>query len=125
MQSLVIQSIPSMCLFLLKSHNNTHQILAIHEKNSTLCPIGGTGLSVVCAAKMDDLRQGIFEQPGVNVTVFADIYSGGHQTGVTIIQHGKRVAANGDIRLEISPGQWSPMPKGGSQTIDKERLLVS
>ncbi len=55
-------------------------------------------------------EQGYLEAPGLNVTVFADIYPDGHQTGVTVIQHGERVAANGDLRLEPSPGQWSPMP---------------
>ena len=42
-----------------------------------------------------------FAMPGLNVTVFSDIYPDGHQTGVTIIQHGNRVAANGDLRLEV------------------------
>lgn len=70
-------------------------------------------------------EKGYFEQAGLNVTVFADIYPDGHQTGVTIIQHGQRVAANGDIRLEVSPGQWSPMPKSGAIKIDKEKLYVS
>jgi endoglucanase len=42
-----------------------------------------------------------FAMPGLNVTVFSDIYPDGHQTGVTIIQHGSRVAANGDLRLEV------------------------
>lgn len=57
---------------------------------------------------------GYFEKPGLNVTVFSDIYPDGHQTGVSVIQHGVRVAANGDLRLEASPGQWSPVPKGMS-----------
>jgi len=52
------------------------------------------------------------------VTVFADIYPDGHQTGVTVIQHGVRVAANGDLRLETSPGQWSPVPAGGEHSVD-------
>lgn len=64
-------------------------------------------------------EQGYFEAPGLNVTVFADIYPDGHQTGVTVIQHGERVAANGDLRLEPSPGQWSPVPAGdGKATHD-------
>ncbi|KAF1685557.1 glycoside hydrolase [Pseudoxanthomonas broegbernensis] len=64
-------------------------------------------------------EQGYFEAPGLNVTVFADIYPDGHQTGVTVIQHGERVAANGDLRLEPSPGQWSPMPAGdGTAVVD-------
>ncbi|MBL3658169.1 glycoside hydrolase family 9 protein [Fulvivirga sediminis] len=69
--------------------------------------------------------QNYFDMPGLNVTVFSDIYPDGHQTGVTIIQHGIRVAANGDVRLEISPGQWSPMPKGGKLNVDRENQILS
>jgi hypothetical protein len=67
------------------------------------------------ALKLND--KGYFEAPGLNVTVFADIYPDGHQTGITVIQHGERVAANGDLRLEPSPGQWSPMPAGDGQPV--------
>jgi endoglucanase len=66
-----------------------------------------------------------FAMPGLNVTVFSDIYPDGHQTGVTIIQHGSRVAANGDLRLEVSPGQWSPVPAGGAQVVDKEQRRIT
>lgn len=70
-------------------------------------------------------EKGYFEMPGLNVTVFADIYPEGHQTGVTIIQHGQRVAANGDIRLEVSSGQWSPIPAAGKEIIDTDNEKVS
>jgi len=74
--------------------------------------------------KLND--KGYFEAPGLNVTVFADIYPDGHQTGVTVIQHGVRVAANGDLRLEPSPGQWSPMPAGdGAPVVDAATNSVS
>ncbi|UZK68948.1 glycoside hydrolase family 9 protein [Sphingomonas sp. S1-29] len=63
-------------------------------------------------------ERGYLTRPGLDVIVFDDIYPDGHQTGVTVIQHGLRVAANGDIRLEAEPGQWSPMPKGGERKID-------
>ncbi len=69
--------------------------------------------------------KGYFEMPGLNVMVFSDIYPEGHQTGVTIIQHGIRVAANGDVRLEPSPGQWSPVPKAGKLTVDKEHQKIT
>jgi endoglucanase len=69
--------------------------------------------------------KGYFAMPGLNVTSFADIYPDGHQTGVTIIQHGTRVAANGDLRLEISPGQWSPVPVGGKQDIDAKHGRIT
>ncbi|SHK75511.1 N-terminal ig-like domain of cellulase [Reichenbachiella agariperforans] len=70
-------------------------------------------------------EQGYFEKPGLNITVFSDIYPDGHQTGVTIIQHGNRVAANGDLRLEASPGQWSPVPKGGHIKIDEDNQRIT
>jgi hypothetical protein len=74
--------------------------------------------------KLND--KGYFEAPGLNVTVFADIYPDGHQTGVTVIQHGTRVAANGDLRLEPSPGQWSPMPAGdGKPVVDAATQSVT
>ena len=63
--------------------------------------------------------RGYLTQPGLDVIVFDDIYPDGHQTGVTVIQHGTRVAANGDLRLEPEPGQWSPMPvSAGKRVID-------
>ncbi|MEP1118175.1 glycoside hydrolase family 9 protein [Ekhidna sp.] len=86
-----------------------------------------TGLNWVIYAqdglKINELDY--FEMPGLNVTVFSDIYPDGHQTGVTIIQHGVRTAANGDLRLEASPGQWSPIPKGGNLSVDKIENTIS
>ncbi len=70
-------------------------------------------------------EKGYFEKPGLNVMVFSDYYPDGHQTGVTVIQHGLRVAANGDLRLETSPGQWSPVPKKGRTIIDKEKQKIT
>jgi len=63
--------------------------------------------------------RGYLTEPGLDVIVFDDIYPDGHQTGVTVIQHGSRVAANGDLRLEPEPGQWSPMPaSAGPRALD-------
>lgn len=45
---------------------------------------------------------GYFEMPGFDVMVFDDYYPSGHQSGVTIIQNGIRVAANGDIRFGVA-----------------------
>ena len=66
-----------------------------------------------------------FHKAGLDVTFFSDYYPEGHQSGVSIIQHGNRVAANGDLRLEPSPGQWSPVPKGGSRIVDKENQTIT
>ncbi|MEO6360225.1 MAG: glycoside hydrolase family 9 protein, partial [Sphingomicrobium sp.] len=68
--------------------------------------------------------KGYFATPGLNVMVFSDYYPEGHQTGVTIVQHGKRVA-NGDLRLEPSPGQWSPVPLVLKRTVDPATQTVS
>ncbi len=69
--------------------------------------------------------QEYFEIPGLNVMVFHDNYPEGHQGGVTIIQHGVRVATNGDLRLEAAPGQWQPVPKVGQRVVDTKNQTVS
>lgn len=57
---------------------------------------------------------------------FDDIYPEGHQGGVSIIMHGHRIATNGDIRLEHTPGQWQPVPKQRNRTVDeKNNEIVS
>ncbi len=66
-----------------------------------------------------------FARQGLNVMVFSDFYPDGHQTGVTVVQHGTRVAANGDLRLEASPGQWSPMPATGKRTVDRNTGTIT
>lgn len=58
-------------------------------------------------------KQGYFEMQGLNVLVFNNSYSEGHQGGIEIIQHGVRVATNGNLRLSQSPGQWQPVPQLG------------
>ncbi|MEX0601792.1 MAG: glycoside hydrolase, partial [Bacteroidota bacterium] len=73
------------------------------------------------AASPHSLRinaEGYYEAPGVNVMVFDDFYPEGHQGGVTIVQCGVRLAANGDLRLEPTPGQWSPVPAVGPRRVD-------
>jgi endoglucanase len=66
-----------------------------------------------------------FHRQGLDITFFSDYYPEGHQSGVTIIQHGVRVAANGDLRLEPSPGQWSPVPKWGARIVDLENQSIT
>ncbi|MDR2810558.1 MAG: glycoside hydrolase family 9 protein [Tannerellaceae bacterium] len=53
---------------------------------------------------------GYLQNKGVDVMAFDDIYPEGHQSGVSILMHGNRVATNGDIRFEPTPGQWQPVP---------------
>jgi endoglucanase len=89
-------------------------------------------LLLVLTANLACAQQGLiindqdyFEMPGLNVMVFSDFYPEGHQSGVTVIQHGTRVAANGDLRLEPSPGQWSPIPGKGKRTVSKETNTIT
>src|SRR5690349_21024149 len=65
------------------------------------------------------------EYQGVNVMLAWDFYPEGHQGGVGIIQNGMRVATNGDIRLQPTPGQWQPIPKVGKRIVDKTKQEIS
>jgi len=60
-----------------------------------------------------------FSMPGLDVMAFQDIYAEGHQGGLSIIQHGVRIASNGDLRLDVVPGQWQPTPKQDKRVVDK------
>ena len=64
-------------------------------------------------------NSGYFQNQGVDVMAFDDIYPEGHQSGVSIIMHGNRIATNGDIRFEQTPGQWQPVPKQGKRELDE------
>ena len=65
------------------------------------------------------------EYEGVNVMLAHDFYPEGHQGGVGVIQNGQRVATNGDIRLNPTPGQWQPIPKVGKRMVDKTTGAIS
>ena len=65
------------------------------------------------------------EYEGVNVMLAQDFYPEGHQGGVGVIQNGMRVATNGDLRLDATPGQWSPIPKVGEHNVDKKTQTIS
>jgi endoglucanase len=68
---------------------------------------------------------GYFKNIGVDVMAFDDIYPEGHQSGVSIIMHGNRVATNGDIRFEQTPGQWQPVPKQGERKLDEAANTIT
>jgi len=69
-------------------------------------------------------EQQYFEAPGLAATVFHDFYPEGKQGGLTLIQHGERVAACGDVRLEPTPGQWRPLPKVDERQVDGDGIRV-
>jgi endoglucanase len=90
---------------------------------------GGEGSKDAKAAKaatgMTLNKLEYLENQGVNVMLAHDFYPEGHQGGVGIIQQGQRLATNGDIRLEPTPGQWSPIPKVGQRVVDRKTQEVS
>ena len=68
---------------------------------------------------------GYFTNVGVDIMAFDDIYPEGHQSGVSLIMHGNRVATNGDIRFEPTPGQWQPVPKQGERKLNTEENTIT
>ena len=75
------------------------------------------------ALRLNDLEY--LEMPGLNVMLAHDYYPEGHQGGVGVIQNGQRVATNGDIRLDRTPGQWQPVPKVGKRVVDRATGEIS
>ncbi|MDR2920702.1 MAG: glycoside hydrolase family 9 protein [Tannerella sp.] len=68
---------------------------------------------------------GYFQNYGANVMVFSDVYPEGHQGGITFVMNSLRLAANGDIRFEVSPGQWQGLPKMRERIVDETGNQIS
>lgn len=118
-----------------------HQLLNL--KKRTILFIILTGILAFLHAdnelKLND--KDYFEMPGLNVLVFHNTFSEGHQGGLEIIQHENRVATNGEIRINATPGQWQPTAKlgeglqkkgvspqtlaVGSRKVDREKNKIS
>jgi endoglucanase len=78
-------------------------------------------LTIAASAQQNSFRLNdleYFENGGVNVMAFQDIYPESHQGGVAVIMHGMRIATNGDLRLDETPGQWQPIPKQKTRKAD-------
>jgi hypothetical protein len=88
-----------------------------------------TPMSGAAAAHPEDTlslnEQEYLEMTGLNVMLAHDYYPEGHQGGVGIIQNGQRVATNGDLRLEPTPGQWQATPVVGTRQIDRLAQQIS
>lgn len=68
---------------------------------------------------------GYYNAGGTDVIAFSDFYPEGHQGGVCVIMNGQRIATNGDMRLEATPGQWQPVPKQLSRRVDGNRIVTT
>lgn len=91
--------------------------MRLHRAVFCACLFGFAAYAQQAAFHLND--QEYFERPGASIMVFQDIYPEGHQGGVNIIQHGVRVASNGDLRLGPTPGQWAPIPKQNQRVVDR------
>jgi len=72
-----------------------------------------------------DKSSGYFQNKGVDVMAFDDFYPEGHQSGVSIIMHGSRIASCGDIRFDKLPGQFQPVPKQGERILNEEENTIT
>jgi len=88
-----------------------------------IAPVNGQTQKKAAVMKLND--QEYLEYQGVNIMLAHDFYPESHQGGVGIIQNGLRVATNGDLRLEPTPGQWQPTPKVGKRVVDRSKQEVS
>lgn len=63
-----------------------------------------------------------FEAQGLNILVFSNWYDGlfsdAKISGIEIIHHGERTATNGDVRLQVTPEQWDPIPQFVERKVD-------
>ncbi len=93
-------------------------------KRTLISAILAASVITVSAQEFKLNPSGYFRSGGVDVMSFDDFYPEGHQGGVSLIMNGRRVATNGDIRLEATPGQWQPVPKQLGRTVDKGQNAI-
>ena len=70
-------------------------------------------------------NDGYFNAGGTDVMAFSDFYPEGHQGGICVIMNGHRIATNGDIRLEATPGQWQPVPKQLNRRVEGGKIVTT
>ena len=83
-----------------------------------LCSIGASAQDFTLGP------EGYFRNEGIDVMAFYDFYPEGHQGGVCVIMNGKRIATNGDLRFEATPGQWQPVPRQISREVGKDAIVA-
>ena len=85
-------------------------------------------LSVASTVAAQDFKlndSGYYTADGVDVMAFSDFYPEGHQGGVSVLMNGQRVATNGDLRMEATPGQWQPVPKQLKREIEGNAIVTT
>src|SRR6056297_1070064 len=83
--------------------------------------------NLVAAPLLKINEKDYFDTQGLSVFAFTSLYPEGHQGGIDIIQHGERVATNGNLFFQKTPGQWQPIPKLINKKVDKkeDKIVVS
>jgi hypothetical protein len=97
-------------------------------KHLAIATLAGSAMSIAVTAQAQTFRlnaDGYFNAGGTDVMAFSDFYPEGHQGGVCVIMNGLRIATNGDIRLEATPGQWQPVPKQLSREVADGRITTT
>ncbi len=102
---------------------STHRLLPLGILFAILAGVLPSPAAENAGLRLNELEY--LEMPGLNVMLAHDFYPEGHQGGVSIIQNGLRVGTNGDLRLDRTPGQWSPVPKVGERVVDREAQEIS
>src|SRR5512147_2526418 len=77
--------------------------------------------------KLNDLEY--FEQQGVNVLVYSNLFTGGFNdeknSGIELIHHGVRTAQGGAIRLANTPEQWDLVPSVSNRKVDRDSKTIT
>ncbi len=96
-------------------------------RRSIRCVLGfAWAASGVAGVAAQDLRLndlGYFAARGVDVLVFANppggMFNDAKTSGVEIVQHGERIATNGDVRLDRTPEQWDALAEFVERRIER------
>ncbi len=118
-----LQNTPKTCIF----QPSIRRLIVSHKQHVLFVFLLSSAHFHFAHGQKDALRinsDGYYENRGVNVMLFDDFYPEGHQGGLTIVQAGRRIAANGDVRLEPTPGQWSPVPRVGQRMVDTAKGVI-
>jgi hypothetical protein len=99
------------------------RLLLKHLALGAGCALAASALRADDGLILND--QEYLEMRGLNVMLAHDFYPEGHQGGVGIILNGQRIATNGDLRLEPTPGQWQPTPVVGPRAVNRTRQEIS
>lgn len=91
-----------------------------------LCLFGFAISSVIAQSNQLTIQpEDYLGKRGFDVLVFNNNYAEGHQGAIEVLLHDNRIATNGDLRLEPTPGQWSPAPKLKNREVQRGEQVIS